>query len=144
MARFVLTFDDATHFLRRVKFRDHINKRGLLHWRAFKDGDPRMSLTYRDESLRTEDAIKAYQRYFSDPNGGTLLAILWLTFLGLTREVQPPLEPQYDPDSTEPVYGHLHCSTPAPRDKPHMELLAKLVNDGQFAGVLRSFSNQTG
>ena len=142
MARFVLTFDHTTEFLRRVKFKDQI-KRSLLHWRAFRDGDRRMSLTYRDESLWTDDAIEEYQRYFSG-DSETLFAILRLTFLGLTREVQPPLSPQHDPDDTEPRYGHLHCSTPAPHDKPHMELLAKLVNDGQFAGVLRFFSNRTG
>ena len=96
-------------------------------------------MTYYDDSLKTEEAIEKYRRHFSNPTNGTLPAILWLTFLGLTREVQPPLEPQHDPDKAEPVYGHLHCSAPAPDDKPHMQLLAKLVNDGEFAGVLCGF-----
>ena len=143
MARLQLTFDDTSQFLRRVWYPDQINKRGLLAPRAFKERDPRMSLTYRDESLRSEDAIEEYRRHFSDPNSDTLIAILWLTFRGLTREVHPPLVPRHEPDDNEPVYGHLHCSTPSPRDRPHMELLAKLVNDGQLAGVLCSFSSRT-
>lgn len=136
MAALVLTIDNSTEFLRRVLLKNQINKSGLLHWRAFNDGDPRMLLTYRNNDLRTDLGVRNYHAFFSERVGTALPAILWLSFVGLTQQIEPPLEPQSEPDNTDPVYGHLHCSTPAPSDKPHMQLLAKLVNDGQFGGVL--------
>lgn len=135
-------FHEDDEFLRRVRFSDHF-KRDLLYWRAFKDGDERMSLTFRDETLQGPVDIDAYHDYFSERVGTALAAILWLSFLGLLKHIEPPLEPQRDPDDSEPRYGHLHCSTPAPHDKAHMEILAKLVNDGEYAGVLRRYAKKS-
>lgn len=135
-------FQEDDEFLRRVRFSDHF-KRDRLHWRAFKDGDDRMSLTYRGETLQKPPDIDAYHEYFSQRVGSPLSAILWLSFLGLMTRIEPPLEPHPDPDDTDPEYGHLHCSTPAPRDKAHMTLLAKLVNDGEYAGVVRHYGKRS-
>ncbi len=68
--------------------------------------------------------------------------ILWLSHRGLTQKVTPPLFPLPDPDLSDQVYGDLHCSTEAPHDKNHMELLAKLVNDRQDAGILHEFEKR--
>lgn len=130
-------FTENDEFLRRVRFEDHF-RRGLLWWRAFKDSDPRMSLTFRDETLKTDTELDAYYAYFSELVGERLPAILWFTFRGLTREISPPLEPRYCPDANDAVYGHLHCSCDAP-DKPLMQLLAKLVNDAVHAGIARRY-----
>jgi hypothetical protein len=136
----LMRFADTDDFLRRVRFYDHIKvDRDEIRWNAFKDRDVRMSFTYRDGSLQSDEDIDKYHAYFSKLVGETLPAILWFTFDGLTRRIVPPLEPQLDPDPDDTTYGHLHCSTDAPRDKPHMELMAKLVNDGQFAGIARRY-----
>jgi len=132
----LMRFEENAEFLRRVMLPDHF-KHDLLLWRAFKDRDVRMSLTHRDDTLQKDEDIDAYHEYFSERARVVLAAILWLSFIGLTRRVEPPLEPQLDPDDTDLVYGHLHCSTRAPHDKAHMQILAKLVNDGEYAGVLR-------
>lgn len=124
-------------FLRRVLHHDQIKK--LVHWRAFKDGDPRLSLTYRNQWLKTDEGLDAYRKYFSERAGTSLAGILWHSFHGLTRRVDPPLIPAHDPDESDPAYGDLHCSTQAP-DKAQMQLLAKLVNDGEHAGVARRYS----
>ncbi|MGD2110376.1 MAG: hypothetical protein PVI86_13425 [Phycisphaerae bacterium] len=132
-------FVDEDQFLRRVRFYDHL-KHNLVHWRAFKDNDPQFSLTFRDESLRSEEGLDAYHEYFSRGVGETLPAILWFAFFGLTRCIEPPLEPQHAPDRiTDPVYGHLHCLTERPHGKPHMQVLAKLVNDGNHAGIAKRY-----
>jgi hypothetical protein len=129
-------FVGEDQFLRRVLLPDHL-KRGIVRWRTFKDKDPRLSLTFRDEALCTDAGLDAYHHYFSESAGAVLPGILWFSFLGLTQRIAPALEPSHDPDSADPVYGHLHCSTERPRDKPHMELLAKLVNDGEYAGIAK-------
>ena len=141
MAEPALTpFVGHDEFLRRVRLRDHIkDKTGLVHWRAFKDNDPRLSLTFRDEELHTDAGLDAYHKYFSDSVGEILPAILRFTFYGLTQRINPPLEPRLDPDHEDPKYGHLHCSTNSPRDKGHMQLLAKLVNDGEHASIARRY-----
>ena len=145
----LMRFTDNHEFLRRVLFDSHV-KRDVLHWRAFKDKDVRMSWTFRDESLQSDTAIDEYRAYFSqliDESlklvGASLPAILRFTFYGLTRCIDPPLEPRHDPDPDDSKYGHLHCSTEAPHDKAHMELLAKLVNDGQFAGIARRYEKRS-
>lgn len=144
MAESVLKqFNQSDEFLRRVRFHDHF-KRNLLWWRAFKDNDPQMSLTFRDETLRTEARLDAYLSYFCERVGKRLAAILWFTLRGLTIEISPPLEPRHLPDAEDSVYGHLHCSCDAPRDKSHMELLAKLVNDGVHAGVALRYEKRSG
>ncbi len=134
----VMRFAARDEFLRRVMFYDHF-KRGLLYWRAFKDKDPRLSWTFRDEELRTDVGLDEYHAYFSERVGEKLPAILRFTFHGLTKCIDPPLEPQHDRDDSDAKYGHLHCSTPAARDKDHMERLAKLVNDGEHAGIARRY-----
>ncbi|MCH8149250.1 MAG: hypothetical protein IH987_14915 [Planctomycetes bacterium] len=139
----LMRFTENDQFLRRVRFHDHVNKRGLLLWRAFKDGDPQMSLTFRDETLKANAELDAYHAYFCELVGEHLAAILWFTFRGLTREISPPLEPRYCLDANDLVYGHLHCSCEAPRDKPHMELLAKLVNDAVHAGIARRYEKRS-
>lgn len=139
MAEPALTrFADNDEFLRRVRLPDHI-KNGMLQWRAFKDNDPRMSFTFRDEDLQTDIGLDAYHAYFSEQVGVPLPAILRFTFHGLTRCVDPPLQPRHDPDPSDQRYGRLHCSTEAPHDKAHRELLAKLVNDGMYAGIARRY-----
>lgn len=141
----LMRFADKDEFLRRVRFPDHIKvDRDEIRWKAFKGKDVRISLTYRDETLQSDTAIDEYHAYFSELVGETLPVILRFTFYGLTKCVDPPLEPRYDPDSKDPKYGHLHCSTDAPRGKPHMELLAKLVNDGQHAGIVRHYAKGIG
>ena len=136
----LMPFVDNDEFLRRVRLPDHIkDKTGLVHWRAFKDNDPRMSLTFRDEELRTDVGLDAYHKYFSDSIGQILPAILWFTFYGLTRGIDPPMEPRLDPDPDDAKYGRLHCSTNCPRDRVHMQLIAKLVNDGEHAGIARRY-----
>lgn len=132
------TFAPQDEFLRRVRLRDHV-KKGLVHWRAFKDNDIRMSWTYRDETLKSDQGIDAYHEYFSELVGEPLPAILTFSCLGL-GSIQPPLLPMHDPDPEDRKYGHLHCSTDSPRDKPHREMLAKLVNDGVHARILRLYS----
>ena len=132
----VNAFRDEDQFLRRIACPDHV-KRLLLAWRAFKDRDPRLSFTLRDASLVTHDSLDEYRRYIADKYlGGTLPGICWLSFRGLVRELDPPLPPGHDPDPSDSVYGHLHCSTDSPKDKPHMEKMAKLVNDGEFGKLL--------
>lgn len=137
-----MRFQEEDEFLRRVSFSNFF-KRDVLHWKAFKDRHERMSLTFRDETLKESSNIDAYHEYFSERAGVVLSAILWLSFLGLMTRIEPPLEPHPDPDDTDTEYGHLHCSTPAPRDKAHMELLAKLVNDGEYAGVVRRYGKRS-
>jgi hypothetical protein len=134
-------FVDKDEFLRRVLFKDHI-KREQVHWRAFKDNDPRMSLTYRNGSLQSAASIDEYHAYFSNQVGETLPAILRFTFYGLTKRIDPPMVPSWDPAPDDPKYGHLHCSTEAPREKPHMKLLAKLVNDGQHASIAARYPRE--
>ena len=134
-------FVDTDQFLRRVLFDDHF-KRDVLLWRAFKDKDVQMSWTYRDACLINEDGLDAYHAYFSERAGTNLAAILWFSFFGLTNCIDPPLEPRHDPDPDDDEYGHLHCATDAPRDKAHMELLAKLVLDGEHAGIARRYPKQ--
>ncbi|MHC4696879.1 MAG: hypothetical protein ACYTFA_09065 [Planctomycetota bacterium] len=133
-----MQFDDDDEFLRRVRFKDHV-KRGLLLWKAFKDKGIRMSLTFRDVVLQTDVGLDAYQEYFSRLIGENIPAILSFTFHGLTRRIEPPLEPQHDPDPSDTKYGDLHCSTERPRDRAHMDRLAKLVNDGAHAGIARCY-----
>lgn len=127
-------FEPNDEFLRRVRLKDHI-KKGLVRWRAFKDGDPRMSFTFRDQKLHTEEGLKEYHAYCSEKARVTLPAILWFSFRGLVMEIEPPLEPEHDPVKDDPVYGHLHCSTEAPHDRVHRDLMAKLVNDNVYAGI---------
>ncbi len=138
----LMRFADNDEFLRRVRFEDHL-KRDLLLWRAFKDKADRMSWTFRDDRLKTDSGLNAYHAYYSKLLGETLPAILWFSFFGLTQRLEPPLEPQHDPDPSDPEFGHLHCSTEAPRDRPHMELMAKFVNDGEHAGIARRYSKRT-
>lgn len=138
----LMDFQEGHEFLRRVRLHDHF-KHDMLFWRAFKDGDVRMSLTFRDGTLQQSADIDAYHEYFSIRAGVVLSAILWLSFVGLMKRIEPALEPKRDRDETDPKYGHLHCSTPAPRDKAHMELLAKLVNDGEYAGVVRRYAKKS-
>ncbi len=133
-----MQFADQDEFLRRVRFKDHV-KRGVLFWRAFKDGDIRMSLTFRNEVLQTDVGLDAYHEYFSNLIEVNIPAILRFTFHGLTRCIDPPLKPRHDPDSSDAKYGNLHCSTERPRDKAHRERLAKLVNDGAHAGIARCY-----
>ncbi|MCH7701787.1 MAG: hypothetical protein IID37_08870 [Planctomycetes bacterium] len=135
-SQILMTFAREDRFLRRVRFASQF-KRGLLHWRHFKDNDPRMSLTYQDLGLQDDTGIDSYQEYFSKFIDGNLPGIFWLSFLGLTQRIDPPLTPRHDPDSSDPEYGDLHCSTESPRYKAQMEMLAKLVHDGQEGGVLR-------
>jgi hypothetical protein len=139
MAQPALTpFADQDEFLRRVSFDDHF-KHDLLLWKAFKERDARMSWTFRDDDLRTIGGLDAYHSYFSEGFGQPLAAILRFTFYGLTQCIDPPMEPRLNPDPHDPKYGHLHCSTNCPRDKAHMELLAKLVHDGEHAGIARRY-----
>lgn len=104
-------FVDEDQFLRRVRLVDHIKRNGLVHWRAFKDNDSRMSFTFRSQALMTDEGLDAYHNYFSESVEEVLPGILWFAFFGLTRCIEPPLEPRHDPDRTDPIYGHLHCST---------------------------------
>ena len=134
----LMRFADHDQFLRRVRFHNHVKlNRDEVRWNAFKDKDPQMSWTYRDESLRTEAGVDEYHQYWSERVEESLPAILWFTFAGLTKKIDPPLEPRHNPDHDDRKYGHLHCSTDPPGDKPHMQLLAKLVNDGQHAGIVK-------
>lgn len=139
----LMRFTENDQFLRRVRFPDHFKKNGVLWWRAFKDGDPQMSLTFRDETLKSNAELDAYHAYFCELFDAHLAGILWFTFRGLTTQISPPLEPRYCPDDNDPVYGHLHCSCDAPRDKPHMELLAKLVTDAVHAGIARQYEERS-
>ncbi|MCH7884295.1 MAG: hypothetical protein IIC01_03505 [Planctomycetes bacterium] len=134
----LMPFADNDEFLRRVGF-DNLIKRDHIHWRAFKDKDVRMSLTFRDKGLQSGAGLDAYHEYFSELFGKSIPAILWLSFYGLTRCIDPPLEPKHDPDPNDLKYGHLHCSTNAPRDNAHMQLLAKLFIDGKHAGIARRY-----
>ena len=114
-----------------------------MFWRAFKEKEPTLSFTFQDEVLRTPAGLGAYQAHFSKLIGGTRPGIVWLSYEGLTTRLSPQLVPRHAPDTeSDPVYGHLHCVTDAPHEKAQMELLAKLVNDGQFGGVLREFVNK--
>ncbi|HEY3241720.1 MAG TPA: hypothetical protein VGM03_00070 [Phycisphaerae bacterium] len=137
-------FGPDDRFLRRIRFPDHL-KRGIVYWRAFKEKDdvPTLSYTYQDASLRSDPALDAYREYFSRALGGDLPGLLWLSWRALAQQVRPPLPPRHDPDASDPVYGHLHCVTDAPRDKIRMELLAKLVNDRDLGGVLREVVRRT-
>ena len=136
------TFTAEDRFLRRIRFADHM-KHGVLHWRGFKEKDPTMSLTYQDASLREDSGLDAYRVYFSKAIGGDLPGIVWLSFEGLTSRMNPPLVPRYEPDiELDPVYGHLHCVVDSPQEKDRLQLLAKLVNDGDFGGILREFQKQ--
>lgn len=136
-------FRDDDRFLRRIRFPDHI-KRGLIQWRAFKDKDARLSFTFQDESLSCDSGLDAYRRYVGDRYlSGDLPGICWLSFHGLVARLEPPLEPRHNPDPTDEVYGHLHCSTDQPRDRAHMDLMAKLVHDGEHGGLLRDYVRAT-
>lgn len=134
------SFEDEDRFLRRVAYPDHI-RRGLVHWRAFRETGPSLSLTLQTGELRTEPGLELYQSRFRFQSGD-LPGICWLSFLGLTKLVAPPLEPHWDSDETDPHYGHLHCCT-APPTKPQAERLAKLVNDDEYGGLLRDFVEHT-
>ncbi len=135
-------FQPSDRFLRRVGFSDHITRGGMLIWKAFKERDPTLSFTFQDETLRSDANLDRYQAYYSRSEffNGNLPGIVWLSFEGLSLRVAPPLVPRQDPNIEEdPTYGHLHCVTDAPRDKAHMQILAKLVNDAEFGGILREF-----
>lgn len=132
-------FQASDRFLRRVGLPDHMKHR-VVHWRAFKEKDPTLSFTFQDESLRSAASLGRYQSHFSKHLGGNLPGIVWLSFEGLSSRVSPPLVPRQDPNiELDPVYGHLHCVTDVPRDKEQMQILAKLVNDDEFGGILREF-----
>ena len=103
-----------------------------------------MSLTLRDDELKTEAGIETYRAYFTvllqaaTDTDDEIPAILWFSYVGLARRIDPPLEPVHDLDESDERYGHLHCSVAAPEDKAHMEIIAKLVNDAQYAGIALS------
>jgi hypothetical protein len=137
-----MTLTAGDKFLRRVGLPGQV-KRGVLSWRAFNDRDATFSLTFQDEGLCGEVGLTAYQEHFSGFIGGNLPGLFWLLFEGLTTKLSPPLPPRYDPDSSDETYGHLHCCTEKPHNRDHMELLAKLVNDGDNGGVLREFVKRT-
>ena len=136
----VLTpFRPNDRFLRRVGLPGQI-KRGLVRWQAFKKTDSTLSFTFQDESLRDEASLDRYQAHYARFVDGNLPGIVWLSFEGLSSKLSPPLVPRREPDKeTDPIYGHLHCVTDAPSDNGHMQLLAKLVNDRDFGGILREF-----
>lgn len=141
----VADFRHDDRFLRRVGLPGQI-KKGLVHWRAFKagTGEETLSFTFQDQPLCDPAELDKYRAHFAKVIGGNKPGILWLSFEGLALKLVPPLPPRWDPDlSADPVYGHLHCVTDAPRDKQHMELLAKLVNDGDFGGLLYEFVKAT-
>ena len=94
-----------------------------------------MSWTFLDKELQSGTDLDAYHEHFSGLSGMYIPAILWFSFYGLTRRINPPLEPERDPDPNDLKYGHLHCSTNPPCDNAHMKLMAKLVNDGEHAGI---------
>ena len=102
-----------------------------------------MSWTWRKDELLTDKGVDEYHRYWSDRVGESLPAILWFTYNGLTQRIDPPLNPEHDPTQDDERYGHLHCSTESPRDSDHMKLLAKLVNDGEYAGIARKYARPT-
>lgn len=135
----LMRFEENDEFLRRVRFANLI-KRDIVAWQAFKEKDKRMSWTFRDQQLMSQLGLEAYHRYFSEQVVGGLPAILRFTFFGLTQCINPPLQPEQDRDSGDPQYGHLHCSTGVP-DEAQMRQLAKLVNDGQYAGIARRYSD---
>jgi hypothetical protein len=115
-------------------------RRGLVLWRAFKEKAPTLSFTFQDGSLRNEIGLDRYRAHFAKFLDGNLPGIVWLSFEGLSSKLSPPLVPRREPDEeTDAIYGHLHCVTDAPFDKRHMQLLAKLVNDREFGGILREF-----
>lgn len=141
-------FAEQDEFLRRVGYDNHIRfdnhiKRDVIRWRAFKVKEVRMSLTFRDKELHSDTGLDAYHEYFSRRFRTIIPAILWFSFYGLTRGIDPPLEPEHDPDPNDLTYGHLHCSTSAPHDRPHMEVLAKLVNDREHAGIVRHYTSRS-
>ena len=137
----LMRFADRDEFLRRVSYEDHF-KRDLLLWKAFKDKDLWMSWTFRDGTLQADDSLDLYHAYFCERFGQNIPAILRFTFHGLTKCIEPPLEPRHSPDPDDATYGHLHCTTERPHDKPHMQLLAKLVNDGEYAGIARRYEKR--
>ena len=132
-------FRHEHRFLRRIAYKNQISDKGIVHWRAFKDRDEQLSLTFQDESLQANDGLDRYRCYFATMYlHGDLPGICWLSFYAFVALLDPPLEPRHDPDPQEPEYGRLHCSTPRPDDR-QMRLLAKFVRDGDQGALLRKF-----
>lgn len=136
----LMRFSQSDQFLRRVRYYGQFSKNGLVRWNAFKEKDARMSWTLRRDNLLTDAGLDEYHNYWSNRVGECLPAILWFNHIGLTQKIEPPFVPEHDPDQDDQQYGHLHCSTDSPRDDVHMKLLAKLVHDGEYAGIARRYA----
>lgn len=128
--------DDS--FLRHVSKKRHIADDGTIGREAFQPrvGEPTLSFTYQAETLRTDEALSAYQIDKKIPGSGDLPGICKLTYYDLTEALQPPLPPRFDEVPEDPKYGSLHYVTDIPKDSIHMEMMAKLATRN---GVLRPF-----
>jgi hypothetical protein len=87
------------------------------------------------EGLTTPEGIDAYQKYHALQPSNDLPGICRVSFLDLVERLDPPLPPRSEPNVTDTVYGHLHCSTACP-DRLTMEKLAKLAT---VNGLLKPF-----
>ena len=109
-------------FLRHADRKNHIRRGTVLH-DVFKDKHGTLSFTYQDDNLRTEAGLDQYQRDKALPSGD-LPGLCRLTFLDLTRELEPPLPPRPDPVAQDEKYGHLHCCTDRPIDDAQRRTMA--------------------
>lgn len=129
-------FSDQDRFLRRIAFKNHV-KGGIVHWRAFKERELTLSLTFQDDALKIASELDRYQRYFR-LFSGDLPGICRIDYFALTVVVEPPLPPRLKRDEKDEKYGFLHCVIDSPT-KVQMELLAKIVSDGANGRLLLEF-----
>jgi hypothetical protein len=131
-----MNFNADDSFLRRAAGRNRIHA-GVVHWKAFepRENEQELSYTLQSADLKTDEGIDEFQEA-KRLESGDLPGICLLTFLDLTRHIDPALPPRHEVDKDDEKYGHLHCCTDLPANKDVMDALAKLATEH---GVVRDF-----
>ncbi len=130
-------FQTSDSFLRHLDRKNRLTPDGLISAKAFeaRTSESTLSFTYQCDSLKNTDDLDKYQKSKELPSGD-LPGLCKLTFKDLSITLKPPLPPRFDPNHSDPQYGHLHCATDLPRDVLHREAMAKLASNN---GLVKPF-----
>lgn len=131
-----LEFDASTSFLRRLSRRSHLRDR-VVSADAFVDKHPTLSLTFRDERLRSDAGLQAY-REAKRLQYGDLPGLCELTYPDLTQRVFPPLPPWHERDPDDPSYGESHCNTDKPSSAQAEQMAALATRNSVLIPLTRA------
>lgn len=122
-------------FLRRTD-RPRYIKNGSVFWEAFspRKGESGLSLTYQDNYLKDDGALRQYQLYNELPHHD-LPGVCRLTFSDLRDLLTPPLLPWFQDDPKDARYGSRHCLTDLPTSQEQMESMAHLDSNHHEFGL---------